>query len=86
MPEICRFYGIIIQIYCGDHLPPHFHALYADQVAKIAVESFEVIDGAIPARTLDLVRHQAALHQQERREAFERAAALQPPGKIAPLE
>ena len=23
MPEISRFYGIVIQIYYGDHPPPH---------------------------------------------------------------
>ena len=31
MPEISRFYGIVIQIYYGDHPPPHFHANYAGQ-------------------------------------------------------
>ncbi len=39
MPEISRFYGIIIQIYYGDHLPPHFHALYAGSLVKIAIET-----------------------------------------------
>jgi len=28
MPEITRFYGIIIKIFFGDHPPPHFHAVY----------------------------------------------------------
>ena len=26
MPEICRFFGIVIKMYFGDHPPPHFHA------------------------------------------------------------
>jgi len=26
MPEICRFYGIIIAMFYDDHNPPHFHA------------------------------------------------------------
>jgi len=30
MPEICRFYGIIIRMYYDDHNPPRFHALYGD--------------------------------------------------------
>ena len=40
MPEICRFYGIVIQIYYGDHPPAHFHAVYGEEVAKIAIETF----------------------------------------------
>jgi hypothetical protein len=28
MPEVSRFYGIVIRIYYGDHPPPHFHAVY----------------------------------------------------------
>ena len=85
MPEISRFYGIVIQIYFGDHPPPHFHARYAGQVAKIDIESLSVIDGRLPARALGLVVEWATLHQQELREAFSRAANLEPPGKIAPL-
>ena len=85
MPEISRFYGIVVQIYFGDHPPRHFHARYAGQTAKIDIESLAVIDGQLPARALGLVVEWAAIHQQELREAFDRAANLQPPGKIAPL-
>ena len=86
MPEVSRFYGITIQIYYGDHPPAHFHAIYAGQVAKIAIESDEVIDGMLAPRALGLVRDWTALRHQELREAFARAAAFQVPGKIAPLE
>ena len=86
MPEVSRFYGIVIQIYYGDHPPPHFHALYAGQVAKIEIETLQVIDGSIPKRALALVLDWTSIHQQELLEAFNRAAALQAPGKIAPLE
>ena len=86
MPEVSRFYGIVIQIYYGDHPPPHFHALYAGQVAKIAIETLQVIDGSIPKRALALVLDWTSIHQQELLDAFNRAAALQAPGKIAPLE
>lgn len=30
MPEISRFYGIIIYMYLQDHNPPHFHARYEE--------------------------------------------------------
>ncbi len=33
MPEISRFFGIVIKMYFGDHLPPHFHAEYNEQSA-----------------------------------------------------
>lgn len=85
MPEIARFYGIVIQIYFGDHPPPHFHARYAGQVAKVDIETLRVIDGGLPSRALGLVMEWATLHQQELREAFTRAANLEQPGKIDPL-
>jgi hypothetical protein len=85
MPEISRFYGIVIQMYFGDHAPPHFHARYAGQMAKIDIETLSVIDGKLPARALGLVIEWAALHQDELRNAFESAANMQPPGKIDPL-
>jgi hypothetical protein len=85
MPEISRFYGIVIQIYFGDHLPPHFHARYGGSSAKIEIGSLAVIDGKLPVRALGLVTEWAALHQQELRDAFDRAANMQPPGKIDPL-
>lgn len=86
MPEVSRFYGIVIQIYYGDHPPPHFHAVYAGSVAKIAIETLQVIDGSLPKRALGLVLDWASIHQAELREAFARAAALEPPGRIAPLD
>jgi len=85
MPEIPRFYGIVIQMYYGDHPPPHFHARYGGQTAKIDIDALDVIEGKLPTRALSLVTEWAALHQLELRQAFERAANLQPPGKIDPL-
>ncbi len=48
MPELCRFYGIIIRMYFSDHPPPHFHALYAGQVIKIEIGTLRVIAGRLP--------------------------------------
>jgi hypothetical protein len=74
MPEICRFYGIVIQIY------------YGEEVAKVAIETLQIIEGTLPQRALVLVREWAKIHEQELLDAFKRATAFQPPGKIAPLE
>ena len=38
MPEISRFFGIIITIYWKDHGIPHFHAKYQEHRAVFAIE------------------------------------------------
>ena len=35
MPELSRFYGIVIKMYFDDHDPPHFHAEYAEDERPI---------------------------------------------------
>jgi len=55
MPEICRFYGIVIKMYFADHAPPHFHAEYAEHEARIAIDSLAVISGKLPPRAMGLV-------------------------------
>ncbi|MGB3300421.1 MAG: DUF4160 domain-containing protein [Phormidesmis sp.] len=50
MPEIARFYGIIIKVFFGDHPPPHFHAVYGEHNALIGIESLEIIEGDLPTR------------------------------------
>ena len=86
MPELSRFYGIVIQMYYGDHPPPHFHALYAGRKATIDIETLAFIDGRLPPRARGLIVEWATLHQEELREAFRRAVAMEAPAKIAPLE
>lgn len=85
MPEICRFYGIVIKIYFGDHLPPHFHAEYGAQEALLHIDTLAVIAGRLPPRATGLVMEWASSHQEELREAWKRAKNLQTPGKIDPL-
>jgi hypothetical protein len=85
MPEVSRFYGIIVRMFYGDHPPPHFHAVYGGDSAKIDIETLTVIDGRLPARALRMVIEWASMHQVELRAAFENAANLVPPGRIEPL-
>ncbi len=56
MPEISRFFGIIIRMYWNDHEPPHFHAIYGDFEALIEIETLAVFRGELPRRALVLVR------------------------------
>ena len=86
MPELARFYGIVIQMYFGDHQPPHFHALYAGRNAAIDIETLAFIDGQLPPRARGLVIEWAAIHQDELREAFRMAQMMEIPSKIAPLD
>lgn len=55
MPEISRFYGIVIKMYFADHAPPHFHAEYAEYEARIVIGSLAVLSGNLPPRAMGLV-------------------------------
>ena len=85
MPEISRFYGIVIKMYFGDHDPPHFHAEYGEARAVIAIHTLAIMGGHLPPRALGLVAEWAALHQEELRHAWRKAKNLEPAGKIDPL-
>lgn len=86
MPEISRFFGIIITMYHNDHPPPHFHAKYAEYKAKIDILSGEVIVGHLPGRVLAMVDEWRSAHAGELLECWNQAMAREAPGKIEPLE
>ncbi|MHB1692963.1 MAG: DUF4160 domain-containing protein [bacterium] len=52
MPEISRFFGIIIAIFFDDHNPSHFHARYGDHNGVIKIDNFALIEGFLPPRAL----------------------------------
>jgi hypothetical protein len=85
MPELSRFYGIVIRMYFGDHDPPHFHAYYSGAKAVFNIQSLEIIDGSLPSRATKLVGEWAALHQAELDAAWQKAVTLQQPNRIDPL-
>lgn len=86
MPEVTRFFGMVITMYYNDHNPPHFHVRYGQQRALITIESLSLIQGELRARALGLVVEWAALHQTELMENWERARLEQPLQPILPLE
>jgi len=65
MPEINRFFGIIIKMYFDDHLPPHFHTEYSENKALININTLSVIAGKLRPRVLGMVMEWASLHQEE---------------------
>ena len=85
MPEISRFYGIVIKMFYNDHAPPHFHAEYGGEVMLVAIGTLGVIAGKLPPRATGMVMEWAAEHQDELREVWERAREMEPLGKIDPL-
>jgi hypothetical protein len=85
MPEVSRFYGIVIRMFYDDHNPPHFHAEYGDDEVLVNISTLAILGGSLPARALGMVAEWASLHQRELLAAWERASHLQPPDKIAPL-
>jgi hypothetical protein len=86
MPEISRFFGIVIRMYFLDHPPPHFHARYGGDKARIAIGSLDLLDSSLPPRVLAMVIEWAKLHQAEPLTDWGRLQAGKPPQHIAPLE
>ena len=67
MPVLSRFYGIVIRMYFlqKEHNPPHIHAIYGDDVAAITISDGKVLEGALPAKALELVKEWVALNKEE---------------------
>jgi len=89
LPEISRFFGIIIRMYVESSVPhhrPHFHAYYQNYIAIYTIESIELISGSLPLRQQRLVEAWAELHQGELLDNWERLQSGQMPYKIAPLK
>lgn len=86
MPEISRFFGIVIRMYFFDHEPPHFHAAYGGAEVRVLIDPVGLLDGDIPPRPLALVVEWTRLHRDELIENWRRLHADEPPHRIAPLE
>lgn len=86
MPEISRFFGIVVRIYFVDHEPAHFHAVYGGYEALIEIETLGIYRGVLPRRALAMVLEWAVLHRDELQrnwQAAQQGLTLKP---IAPLE
>ena len=65
VPEISRFFGLVIKMFYNDHLPAHFHAEYGEHEALIEIDTLAVYRGDLPRRALALVLEWAAVHRAE---------------------
>ena len=86
MPEISRFFGIVIRMYTDDHNPPHFHAFYNEFEALIDIQNFSIIAGHLPPKALGLIVEWCALHQEELMADWNLAINKKPVFKITPLQ
>lgn len=86
MPQISRFFGIIIYMYFNDHAPAHFHAEYGEHEAVYTIETLEILRGELPRRAHGMVVEWATLHRDALRDNWNRAREMRSLEKIEPLE
>jgi hypothetical protein len=86
MPELSRFFGIVVRMFYSDHEPAHFHAIYGEYEALIEVETLSIFRGSLPRRALALVLEWAELHRAELRDDWQRARNGEPLKVIEPLD
>jgi hypothetical protein len=86
MPEISRFFGIIVRMYYDDHPPPHIHAEYQGNKAKIDFAGNVLLGDLRSNIALRLVREWIDLHDAELQRDWELARDGKPLEKVAPLE
>jgi Domain of unknown function (DUF4160) len=89
VPELSRFFGIIIRMFAevgAQHHDPHFHAYYQDEVGIFSVHPVEIIAGSLPRRQKRLVEAWAELHQNELLADWETLQQGRTPRPIEPLK
>ena len=85
VPEISRFFGIVISMFYSDHARPHFHARCGGDSIAVEIDG-DGIRGSFPPNRLPLLFEWRDLHRAELRANWERLRQGEPPLPIAPLE
>ena len=84
MPEISRFYGIVIKMFFKpkEHEPSHIHALYGEYMGEFNVKTLEMLQGDLPNKAQELVREWMRKYQSDLQKMWEE----QKISKLPPLE
>ena len=84
MPEISRFYGIVIKMFFKpkEHEPSHIHALYGEYVGVFDLKTHEMMDGDLPLKAQNLVKEWMSLNDAELQKMWDSQTIV----KLAPLE
>jgi hypothetical protein len=85
MPELARFFGIVVYMNWRDHNPPHIHALYGEHEALLSLDG-AVLAGKLPRRALSMVLEWLAIHRTELVDNWTRAQQRKPLQPIEPLD
>lgn len=88
MPELSRFYGIIIAMFAevgGRHHLPHFHATYQISRASFGIEEVKLLDGELPRKQQRIVEAWAEIHKDELMACWRLLQAGEAAEKIEPL-
>lgn len=85
MPEISRFYGIVIYMYMNEHNPPHFHVWYEEYKAIVTIKD-GIVEGKLPRRAINLVFEWLDMHKDELLDNWNRLSNMESPMKIEPLK
>ena len=86
MPEICRFFGIIIRMYYDEHNPPHLHAEFQGNKAVFDFQGNMTVGNLNSRTAIKLVREWIDLRIQELEQAWEDARNFRELNKIDPLD
>ena len=87
MPEISRFYNIIVRMYYNDtvkHNRPHIHVFYGDYEATIGIDG-ELLAGSLPVRQMKMVLAWVVIHEEELYREWNKAVVGKPVSRISPL-
>ena len=84
MPEISRFYGIVIKMFFKpkEHEPSHIHALYGEYVGLFDISTHKMTEGDLPKKAQDMVEEWLAKHDDELQKMWD----TQKINKLPPLE
>jgi hypothetical protein len=89
VPELSRFFGIVIRMFVEVGTPhhlPHFHAYYGHEVAIYRLRPIELLEGGLPRRQQRFVEAWAELHEKELLADWELLQSGRRPLSIEPLE
>lgn len=83
MPEVSRFYGIVIRMFFKprEHEPAHIHATYGEYVGVFDIKTCQMSDGDMPQKAQELVKTWISLYDSELQEMWD----TQQIGSLPPL-
>ncbi len=84
MPELSRFYGLVVFMNYNDHDPPHFHARYQEQEVSVEIGS-GIVTGTMTKRALKMLFEWSEQQQAELADNWQRAQGRRPLLRISPL-